>query len=66
MVEYGVLTEQPETLTDNFFVKLLDMKTTWQASLAARPTKPQTRAPPSPLAGWSSMKLVSHYPCGAL
>jgi catalase-peroxidase len=28
----GVLTNRPETLTNDFFVNLLDMKTTWQAS----------------------------------
>jgi catalase-peroxidase len=28
---YGVFTNRPETLTNDFFVNLLDMKTTWQA-----------------------------------
>jgi catalase-peroxidase len=30
--KYGVLTNQPETLTNDFFVNLLDMNTKWQAS----------------------------------
>jgi len=30
--ELGVFTERPETLTHDFFVNLLDMSTTWQAS----------------------------------
>jgi len=29
---HGVLTKRPETLTNDFFVNLLDMGTTWQAS----------------------------------
>ncbi len=29
---HGVLTRRPETLTNDFFVNLLDMKTKWQAS----------------------------------
>jgi catalase-peroxidase len=29
---HGVLTHHPETLTNEFFVNLLDMSTTWQAS----------------------------------
>jgi catalase-peroxidase len=30
--KHGVLTKQPETLTNDFFVNLLDMSTTWQPS----------------------------------
>merc|ERR1712098_47157 len=30
--ELGVFTKQPETLTHDFFVNLLDMDTEWQAS----------------------------------
>jgi catalase-peroxidase len=30
--ELGVFTERPETLTHDFFVNLLDMSTTWQAT----------------------------------
>jgi catalase-peroxidase len=30
--EYGVFTKQPEKLTNDFFVNLLDMKTKWQKS----------------------------------
>ena len=30
--EYGVFTKQPETLTNDFFVNLLDMSTKWQKS----------------------------------
>ena len=33
--EHGVLTKRPETLTNDFFVNLLDMNTTWQASPAS-------------------------------
>jgi catalase-peroxidase len=29
---HGVFTERPETLTNDFFVTLLDMRTTWQAT----------------------------------
>merc|ERR1712110_1118180 len=32
----GVLTNQPETLTNDFFVNLLDMNTTWKPSKEAR------------------------------
>ena len=31
----GVFTKRPETLTNDFFVNLLDMNTTWQASSAS-------------------------------
>jgi len=30
--KHGVFTSRPETLTNDFFVNLLDMKTKWQAS----------------------------------
>ncbi len=30
---HGVFTKRPETLTNDFFVNLLDMRTTWKASL---------------------------------
>jgi catalase-peroxidase len=30
--EYGVFTKQPEALTNDFFVNLLDMNTKWQKS----------------------------------
>ena len=33
--KHGVFTRQPETLTNDFFVNLLDMKTTWQPSPAS-------------------------------
>ena len=33
--EHGVFTERPETLTNDFFVNLLDMGTEWQASAAS-------------------------------
>jgi catalase-peroxidase len=32
---HGVFTKRPETLTNDFFVNLLDMKTKWQKSAAA-------------------------------
>jgi catalase-peroxidase len=32
---HGVFTRRPETLTNDFFVNLLDMSTTWQASAAS-------------------------------
>jgi catalase-peroxidase len=34
----GVFTKQPETLTNDFFVNLLDMGTTWRASAASGDT----------------------------
>ena len=33
--EHGVFTKQPETLTNDFFVNLLDMNTRWQKSSAS-------------------------------
>jgi len=30
--QLGVFTKRPETLTNDFFVNLLDMKTTWKAT----------------------------------
>ncbi len=33
--EHGVFTERPETLTNDFFMNLLDMNTVWQASPAS-------------------------------
>jgi catalase-peroxidase len=33
--KHGVFTNRPETLTNDFFVNLLDMKTKWQASPAS-------------------------------
>ena len=30
--QHGVFTKRPETLTNDFFVNLLDMSTTWKAS----------------------------------
>ncbi len=33
--KHGVFTNQPETLTNDFFVNLLDMKTKWEPSAAA-------------------------------
>ena len=34
--ELGVFTKRPEMLTNDFFVNLLDMNTTWQAVLGCR------------------------------
>ena len=36
--ELGLLTERPETLTNDFFVNLLDMSTKWQAASASEET----------------------------
>ena len=33
--QHGVFTERPETLTNDFFVNLLDMRTAWQATANA-------------------------------
>ena len=33
--KHGVFTKRPETLTNDFFVNLLDMNTKWQASSAS-------------------------------
>ena len=33
--KHGVFTNRPETLTNDFFVNLLDMNTKWQASSAS-------------------------------
>jgi catalase-peroxidase len=32
--QHGVLTDRPETLTNDFFVNLLDMRTEWKASVS--------------------------------
>ena len=32
---HGIFTKRPETLTNDFFVNLLDMKTKWQRSASA-------------------------------
>ena len=47
--ELGVFTTRPETLTNDFFVNLLDMGTTWQANIRSRgdlrgPRSPDGRA----------------------
>ena len=34
--KHGVLTKQPEKLTNDFFVNLLDMSTEWQAAECRR------------------------------
>jgi catalase-peroxidase len=34
--QHGVLTKRPETLTNDFFVNLLDMRTVWKATSARR------------------------------
>jgi catalase-peroxidase len=31
-LQHGVFTKRPETLTNDFFVNLLDMSTTWKAT----------------------------------
>jgi catalase-peroxidase len=33
--QHGIFTDRPETLTNDFFVNLLDMRTEWQPSAAA-------------------------------
>ena len=33
--QHGVFTDRPETLTNDFFVNLLDMRTAWRPSAAA-------------------------------
>jgi catalase-peroxidase len=33
--QHGVFTDRPETLTNDFFLKLLDMSTEWKASLSS-------------------------------
>ncbi len=42
--EHGVFTDRPETLTNDFFVNLLDMRTKWQ-SAAASPTASKGASP---------------------
>jgi catalase-peroxidase len=32
---HGIFTDQPETLTNDFFVNLLDMSTEWKVSVSA-------------------------------
>ena len=33
--QHGIFTKRPETLTNDFFVNLLDMRTTWKAASTA-------------------------------
>ena len=33
--QHGVFTDRPETLTNDFFVNLLDMSTEWKASVSS-------------------------------
>jgi catalase-peroxidase len=33
--QHGIFTDRPETLTNDFFVNLLDMRTEWKASASA-------------------------------
>ena len=42
--KHGVLTKRPETLTNDFFVNLLDMKTTWQPSQSSGVYEARDRA----------------------
>ncbi len=42
--EHGVFTRQPETLTNDFFVNLLDMSTQWQSSTSSS-TPPKGASP---------------------
>jgi catalase-peroxidase len=42
--KHGVLTERPETLTNDFFVNLLDMNTKWQKSATAGVLEGRVRA----------------------
>jgi catalase-peroxidase len=34
--QHGIFTDRPETLTNDFFVNLLDMRTEWKASASAK------------------------------
>ena len=43
--KHGVLTTRPGTLTNDFFVNLLDMSTQWQPAGATAPTKAATARP---------------------
>ena len=53
--KHGVLTDKPGTLTNDFFVNLLDMSTQWHADqgrhvrgrVTARPTRSSGPAPAS-------------------
>ena len=44
----GVLTSTPESLTNDFFVNLLDMATTWTAASEEAENRPPTRAATAP------------------
>ena len=63
--KHGVFTNRPETLTNDFFVNLLDMNTKWQPSLhpkacmrgaTARRAK---SSGPAPASTWSSVRTPS-------
>ena len=66
--EHGVFTERPGTLTNDFFVNLLDMNTEWKKSASARTstrgaTAPRVRSSgPAPPSTSSSVRTPSSEP----
>ena len=54
--KHGVFTKQPETLTNDFFVNLLDMSTQWQPSPAPTACTRGATARPSELK-WTGTRV---------
>jgi catalase-peroxidase len=56
--KHGVFTDRPETLTNDFFVNLLDMKTAWSATADANVFEGRDRATGAPKWTGSRVDLV--------
>ncbi len=66
---HGVLTDRPETLSNDFFVNLLDMRTEWKASASdgerlrgSRIVRRARSSGPPPPSTWSSVRTRSSGP----
>ena len=64
--KHGVFTKRPETLTNDFFVNLLDMGTAVEGDVGRRRTcskaataRPASRSGPAPASTWSSARTRS-------
>jgi catalase-peroxidase len=71
--KHGVFTNRPETLTNDFFVNLLDMNTKWQkpplhpkACLRGAIARRAKSSGPAPVSTWSSVRTPSSGPRGSL
>ena len=66
--QHGVFTKRPETLTNDFFVNLLDMSTTWQATAKTMTcsrvviARRARSGGPAPVSTWSSVRTLNSGP----